>query len=704
MQKPKSKKMKSIKLSIALLTILGLASCQKELSPGKVDTNATISANSMRQIHVPVNFDWKTTKEVQLKVNVADPSFGSFYHKIEVFSADPKNGGRKLAQGSGSLNEAFLAKVSIPATLTELFVCKVAPDNSQVSQVVSLNGHSIELSLGSHTQKKMGKTAGPDCSSGCSSTVSMTANRTVSSGTVCITNNNISGNLTISGSATVRICGSGTIGTLSMSSGSTLILTSTANVTFNQKITSTGTITNYGTLATNNQDLDVTSGTFTNNGTLDIGNDFHVKIGATFINNGTTLVDNDHQTDLGSTTNNCYMLVRHSLELNGPNVNSPVYANNGYLRVNNNSNINDKASMTNTSGAMFRTNSLQLQVGKIIGDNISGQSSLVKVVSSANINSSGRITGSIQYCAPTSAPSGVVSSGAAAGCNLYIATSSCNPDGNGSPTVTDSDGDGVSDNNDDYPNDATKAYDNEAIDQTFAFEDLWPSLGDYDMNDVVMAYSANVITNASNVVVRFEGHYTLKATGGSFSNGFAVQFPIARNKVSSLTGATLEAGQTNAVCVLFNDMRQEASAWNTITGQATCADINYHVNFNVSNGPSLSTFGLGAYNPFIWNNTSGFGRGYEIHLPGQQPTDLANRALFGTISDGTNTTSGDTYVSNNGRYPWAISIPATFNYPKETMDITGAYTKFAQWVSSGGASYTDWYTNTSGYRNTSKIY
>ena len=88
----------------------------------------------------------------------------------------------------------------------------------------------------------------------------------------------------------------------------------------------------------------------------------------------------------------------------------------------------------------------------------------------------------------------------------------------------------------------------------------------------------------------------------------------------------------------------------------------------------------------------------------ETPTDLANSSLFNTGRDGSNLGSGDTYVSNNGRYPWAINIPATFDYPVEKADVNSAYTKFATWVSTGGNSFSNWYSNIIGYRNSSNIY
>ena len=40
------------------------------------------------------------------------------------------------------------------------------------------------------------------------------------------------------------------------------------------------------------------------------------------------------------------------------------------------------------------------------------------------------------------------------------------------------------------------------INGTLAFEDLWPSQGDYDMNDVVVGYSTTFTTNKDNKIGR----------------------------------------------------------------------------------------------------------------------------------------------------------------------------------------------------------
>ncbi|MCG9880993.1 MAG: LruC domain-containing protein [Bacteroidia bacterium] len=277
-------------------------------------------------------------------------------------------------------------------------------------------------------------------------------------------------------------------------------------------------------------------------------------------------------------------------------------------------------------------------------------------------------------------------------------------DGGGNSPIGDMDGDGVADDLDCYPSDPTKAFCNTYGIATLAFEDLWPHKGDYDMNDMVINYSYKVITNATNHVVRVEADYTLRATGGSYNNGFGVEFPISRASINTVQGATLETNQSKAVLIVFQDMRAEMKMWNTIPNAAGSPTVDYQVSFNVSNGPTLAQFGLGAYNPFIWNGSNGFGRGYEVHLPGGMPTDLANTSLLGTGADASQLINGDTYISKNDRSPWAINIPIEFDYPIEKADINTAYTKFSTWVSSGGTQYVDWYTNQNGYRNNSNIY
>jgi LruC domain-containing protein len=272
----------------------------------------------------------------------------------------------------------------------------------------------------------------------------------------------------------------------------------------------------------------------------------------------------------------------------------------------------------------------------------------------------------------------------------------------------DTDNDGVADNLEDYPNDANKAYNNyyPSVNgvASVAFEDQWPSKGDYDLNDLVVDYRYNVITNANNNVVKVVGKFKPRAAGGVYKNGFAVEFPINRANVANMNGATLELLQTKAVAVLFNNSRVVFNnQFNTKPGETSQNVDTMTISFDLVNPVSLNNFGLGSYNPFIFVNEADKGRGFEIHLTGKTPTNLVNSAIFGTSSDATNLGAGVYYKTKNN-LPYAINIPQSFAYPKEKIQIINAYNFFGTWATSGGTQKSDWYLNTAGYRQVPNIY
>ncbi|MFY8107553.1 MAG: LruC domain-containing protein [Bacteroidia bacterium] len=702
------------KISLILVAgILSLASCKKDLEkkfePGQ-DTTGEVKVSKMSEIKVPANFKWELTKAVSVKVNLEDNSFGALKHKIQIFLEDPSNKGISLAEGALSLAQEFESTVAVPSATKELFVVRTAPDNSKMIEKVTISGtNSILLNIKPVLKKtnSLGKSAGPDCTTGCGTSINNpTGNLTYSAGVTCLTGSVSINNLTLQNNAIVRICGTGSINNINFNgtSSSQLIFTSTANINFTSSMPVDGNLINYGTITSDaNANININStGVFTNHGTVMAGKNFNPNGSSVIVNNGLIDVANKLLNSSGCDfTNNCKLIIHDDFDNNG------LFKNYGYIKCFEEATIQGGSNneFKQYNGAMLSTKDIQVN-GTITGF---GTSSLIKVTGQSKGNSQGLVNGAQSYCDANGIEgpwNATIGGGAIQSCSLNIAVTACNPEGNGTgPNPNpDTDGDGVIDASDCYPSDPNKAFCNAVPTGTLAFEDQWPFTGDYDMNDVVVSYNYNVVTNAANNVVRVEATYVLRATGGSFRNGFAVQFPVDRNKVSGVTGATLEAGQTKAVLVIFNDMHQHNSAWNTVPSATTSPATTFTVSFNITDGPSLATFGLGAYNPFIWNGTAGFGRGYEIHLPGQLPTDLANGSLFTTGRDGSNISTGDTYVTNNGRFPWAINIPASFDYPIEKADINTAYTKFATWVTSGGSSFSNWYTNTSGYRNIANIY
>ncbi|MDZ4668690.1 MAG: LruC domain-containing protein [bacterium] len=275
------------------------------------------------------------------------------------------------------------------------------------------------------------------------------------------------------------------------------------------------------------------------------------------------------------------------------------------------------------------------------------------------------------------------------------------------PPSTDTDADGVNDDDDKYPSDAARAFDSyyPGLNQyaSVAYEDLWPYYGDYDLNDVVVDFNYHLVTNAQNAVKDVFGKYTLRASGGQIENAFSVEFPGAASNVSSISGASLEAGHVKPVVKVYSNIRSVQPRWNTIPTEPYADSVNVAMNFTFATAVPLVDFGLSEYNPFIYGLTDGHVRGMEIHLPGKTPTALASASYFSTGHDRTSIAQNKYYLSKDN-LPWAILTPNKFAYPIEKADVVTAYLKFGQWAQTGGATFADWYLNSLGYRNATKIY
>lgn len=286
------------------------------------------------------------------------------------------------------------------------------------------------------------------------------------------------------------------------------------------------------------------------------------------------------------------------------------------------------------------------------------------------------------------------------------------------PQSNDSDGDGVDDNTDMFPNDSAKVYvfynPSENQFNSLAYEDLWPTKGDYDFNDLVIDQNLAFFLNANQKITQITATYVVRAKGGGLIKGFGVHMPnLAPNDIGSITGNSLttgtintnangtESGQSNAVILFTDDIEQiinraSGSFFNTIKSNPTGTSDTLKIVVSFSNPPDLNDM----------NNASVFAyknRDEEIHQVDREPTDLHNAALFGTGADNSNPATGRYYRTENN-LPWALEISQGFDYPEERVDMVDAYLNFATWALSGGTTNQDWYTDAPGNRDVSKIY
>ncbi len=299
------------------------------------------------------------------------------------------------------------------------------------------------------------------------------------------------------------------------------------------------------------------------------------------------------------------------------------------------------------------------------------------------------------------------------------------------PVIQDADGDGVADDQDAYPNDKYRAY-NTAFPSknygTLMFEDLWPSAGDYDFNDLVLNYKINTVTNASNEVVEVQYNFITKAIGGSYKNGFAFQLDgIPSDQI-------IKVGRTTAVGSLFSltdngtENKQEfanipvySNAFDILTysGGGIGVNINPEATYvtpveskitivfmeNGSAKPgyrpiNIKAFDQSIFNPYITVNLE---REKEVHLADKKPSSLANKSYFATLDDNSDLSNNRFYKTKNN-LPWALDVAIDLPYTKEGIDITKGHLKLASWAKSGGAIDQDWYLDLPGNRDYDNLY
>lgn len=299
-----------------------------------------------------------------------------------------------------------------------------------------------------------------------------------------------------------------------------------------------------------------------------------------------------------------------------------------------------------------------------------------------------------------------------------------NASNNCRPTVQqqDSDGDEACDDEEDHDSDETQAYNNYYPSSSgfgrLMFEDLWPGIGDYDFNDLVLSYRYNSITNSGNRVTEIQLLFIVEAIGASQQHGFGVQLDgLSNNAITSVTGTRtsgspwlqrtatgLESGQAYANIIVYDNVNRFVQNQGTIginttpgTSYSTPDTARVTIRFNSNSNIRLQDIHI---NPYLIVNQT---RNREVHLVNFAPTSKATMSLLGTSEDNSNANAGRYYISKSN-LPWALDIPEQVPYMKEKEDITHGYLNLVNWARSNGNSHTNWYKNQSGNRASNKFY
>lgn len=746
-------------------------------------------------IDVPATFDWATTRNIDMRVEVEDNYNGAYHYTVEIFDANPlfDEEATLLGMGVAKNNSDFITEVVLPDAVNMVYIQQTSPTGGKTIAPVEVSATAINYSFSNivaaaSSTAALRSSSAEEVNDGAVSSRSSSTVYSVPSVITAITQTNGRLELNLDGgpylidgsfNGTTHFWGKGDIyvtGTFHVTdkfklpSDSKLIILEGGSVEAdrdveilaNSNLYNNGTISVSGKLQTSNANalvvnnhimslhkLEITqqTGLFENYGSLTVEDDIlianvsgklinHNTIitnslslnnGIFHNNNGDILVQghtkatsasaiiiNDGsfvtqtmglQGNKAQVENNCHMIVEGLLNTTDASI---IVGSGGLLSTanlfmeNTRIELGSAAMMKVTVEAVFKNNTgsngffgtggnkALLQIAKAVADKKNEKKEIIYYQGNLEIEC---------YDHPSKyindwTGEGVTWAGEG-GSTLVIPGTECNDGGYSNVPSTP-------------PSNPVFPIIWNGTDVTYMFEDNWPLLGDYDMNDVVLNMKPEYTIDAGNKVTQLKLDVTLRAVGGVKRLAVGMQIDgMARNVVSSVSRSSqagrdnsvfsasngLETGQDYVVIPIFDDVHKAlgipaGTMVNTTVGGSIGTVSPAVVTFTLTfNSPvDRETVSIDKLNPFIVNGGYNNSR-HEVHLPGFAPTDKTDIRRFGAGDDDSN----NKYYTSKGNLIWALAIPGTTRYPKEYTSIRKAYPQIESWATTSGQSDKDWY-------------
>ncbi len=213
---------------------------------------------------------------------------------------------------------------------------------------------------------------------------------------------------------------------------------------------------------------------------------------------------------------------------------------------------------------------------------------------------------------------------------------------------------------------------------TLLFEDLYPSQGDYDMNDVVMeflytAYLRKETVNNETLarIVAITCDFIPYHDGATYRNDFCIRWKDDNTRISTV----------------FINHKENMNKTSSVT-----------LMFAGNNALEQSEFILDNFDPFIKVQNTG----YEVHLTDKSPTNQMSTTLLNNLSEAAKAYYSLGADGDQVKYPYAMMIPYTskqdpqeknrkFIPVNESVRIELEYSDYLNWVDTKGEGYKEWY-------------
>ena len=225
----------------------------------------------------------------------------------------------------------------------------------------------------------------------------------------------------------------------------------------------------------------------------------------------------------------------------------------------------------------------------------------------------------------------------------------------------------------------------------YAFEDLWPNEGDYDMNDVLVRHDYEKVFDKENKI--YSEAFIFKTFQNYAGNNNGLAFKVNGSTTpSAIKYEIRKAGEKKFSEAQFT--REESENVFLLTGNVKeNMGAEYKVTFIYGTPITKES----SASPFIYKNTTG-GKRWEMHIAQEAPTSSMDTSYFGQGQDASKPVE-NIYFVRKGNCPFAFFLAGAneqdlselLNRANESTRIDQLYEGYTGWAESNGNKNPGWY-------------
>ena len=226
----------------------------------------------------------------------------------------------------------------------------------------------------------------------------------------------------------------------------------------------------------------------------------------------------------------------------------------------------------------------------------------------------------------------------------------------------------------------------------YAFEDLWPNKGDYDLNDAVVNAKHEKEFNDKGKIIKETFYLTTYQNYVTLTSGLALTLNT-KKEPSSIAMKKMAPEAAEAEDANFTKDGNVYHLTEDFTGEL---GMTYILELTYST-PLNSSEELASIQPFIYRQEGD--KNWEVHIPMEAPTAKMNTSYFGKGDDRSNPDKG-LYFVRQGNYPFAFYLKGAdisafeetiLKHENESKPIDELFPHFLDWSISNGETNQDWY-------------